>query len=328
MEMHIATLSDLDAAFDDLEELRGEMQRLDTAGRGARPLRAVGGGYHGGRGWGKVRGVGAEVRSGGEGDGGAERRSVAPRAKAESDRVHPAETQTRGRRETPKAVAESGRQRRESRRRQERRSRRPCPAPKTVPTPLGRLEEKGAARRAAAAGRQRAPRARSNSARREPGVAGERQGGGNVRTRGWWVRGRGVSGRRRAARRHIRKKKSPRVSTFGTRGHSSIWLDLLRGRCSSLWTRHSCVLGHRRPLLHRATSRRRAPPPRWRSVVETEKKDGDGESAPPAHGPAGDGALRPGSGHRLAQAGTAWTALHRGTRSGAGTRRRHHRGRR
>ena len=210
MEMHIATLNDLDAAADDLEELRGEMQRLDTAWGEESHYTSVGGGYHGGRVGGGSE-VGAEVRSGGEGGTRARRgRSVVPRAEAESDRVHSAETQTRGRRENAQGGGKGGgkggrrrqrrsrrrqrrsrRRQRRSRRRQRRPSRRPCPRPRRSRRRSGRLERKRRRprRRRRRRRTRRRQRVRSNSARREPGVAGGKAGGGEPTS--WRMVGRG-----------------------------------------------------------------------------------------------------------------------------------------
>ena len=106
MEMHIATLNDLDAAADDLEELRGEMQRLDTAWGEESHYTSVGGGYHGGRGGGRFgggRGSPFGGRGGrGRGGGGASSPAPKPRATASTPpKPKPAE----GGHKTPKAEA-------------------------------------------------------------------------------------------------------------------------------------------------------------------------------------------------------------------------------
>ena len=161
MEMHIATLNDLDAAADDLEELRGEMQRLDPGWGVESHYTCVGGGYPGVWGGGRFgggRGSPFGGRGGrGRGGGGASFPAPKPRATASTPpKPKPAEGG-----KTPKAVAEaeakakpaeakakpaearrSRRRQRRSRRRQRRPSRRPCPRPRRSRRRSGRLERK------------------------------------------------------------------------------------------------------------------------------------------------------------------------------------------
>ena len=201
MEMHIATLNDLDAAADDLEELRGGCNDSTRRGERSRTTRASGEGTTV-EGVGGGSEVGAEVRSGARGTRARRGRSVVPRAEAESDRVprrnpnprkegkRPRRRQRRRQRRSRRRQRRSRRRQRRSRRRQRRSrrrqrrpSRRPCPRPRRSRRRSGRLERKSRRprRRRRRRRTRRRQRVRSNSARREPGVAGERRGrGANV----------------------------------------------------------------------------------------------------------------------------------------------------
>ena len=161
MEMHIATLNDLDAAADDLEELRGEMQRLDTAWGEESHYTSVGGGYHGGRGGGRFgggRGSPFGGRGGrGRGGGGASSPAPKPRATASTPpKPKPAEggktPKAEAKEEAKAKPAEAKAKPAEAKAKPAEAKAKPAeakapvaspvPAPKTIPTPLGSAGKK------------------------------------------------------------------------------------------------------------------------------------------------------------------------------------------
>ena len=149
IEVHIATLNDLDAAADDLEELRGEIQRLDTAWGEETHYTSVGGGYHGGRGGGRFGGGRGSPFGGRGGRGrgaiGTEgARSPAPKprlAMSTPPKPKPKPKPAEGG-NTPKAKAKAKPAPVAAPVASPVAS--PVPAPKTIPTPLGSTGKKKA----------------------------------------------------------------------------------------------------------------------------------------------------------------------------------------
>lgn len=141
IEVHIATLNDLDAAADDLEELRGEIQRLDTAWGEETHYTSVGGGYHGGRGGGRFGGGRGSPFGGRGGRGrgaiGTEgARSPAPKPRLAMSTPPKPKPADEGNAPTPKAKAKAKPAPVASP------VASPVPAPKTIPTPLGSAGKK------------------------------------------------------------------------------------------------------------------------------------------------------------------------------------------
>ena len=149
MEMHIATLNDLDAAADDLEELRGEMQRLDTAWGEESHYTSVGGAHHGGRGWGRFGGGRGSPFGGrgGRGRGGGGASSPAPKPRTTAS--NPPKPKPADGGKTPKAEAKEEAKAKPAEAKAKPAEAKapvasPVPAPKTIPTPLGSAGKKKA----------------------------------------------------------------------------------------------------------------------------------------------------------------------------------------